>query len=157
MTSEWDEFRTRLANTLRQVTDRVFLIVPSTENRNAYVQFTADLETLWAEAPGASFIVGDESVLAGAGWTAPTPGQPNWTSSLPFPALTSEYDELAVRCVAALRDAYGVPGPHVLVYQAWREKQYTPEPSRWRRQYDPELDAGESPLALPALGLPEHE
>jgi hypothetical protein len=61
----------------------------------------------------------ESSGMAAAGWVAP-PGidPPNWSFSLPLPALTVEYSALASRCVVALRDVHGLSGPEGLVYKA---------------------------------------
>lgn len=151
----WDAFRTQLASTLREVTDRVYLIVATTENPRAYVQFTADLESLTAEAPGSDVLTSArESVLSAAGWSAPEPGRDNWFSLLPFPALTAEYDEVAGRCIAALRDAYRIPGPERLAYRAWREPERERPLGRWKQSHPLTLDPGEPELTLAQLGLP---
>lgn len=151
---DWDAFRTRLANTLREVTDRVYLIVQSSENPHAYVQFAANLESLTAEAPGTDVVSETrESVLMGAGWSAPEPGRDNWFSLLPFPALTAEYDELAGRCVEALRDAYAISWPGHLTYRAWREPEHERAPGRWKPKGSLTLDPGEPELVLSQLGL----
>lgn len=138
--SEWAAFGGRLTEALREVGDRVFLVVYSRANPKAFVQFAGGEHELHAEAAGG---FGD---LAAAGWVAPSGDPPNWSCSMPLPALTAEYAALASRCVVALRDVYGLSGPDGLVYKAWRE----PERSSGGSSADP----GENPLALSWLGLP---
>lgn len=154
----WDEFRDRLAQTLRTLTPRCYLIV-SASGEPGYVQFAAGGDALQAEAAGPRFVTGpaahaaDDPALTGAGWTAPTAAQPNWSYELPIPALTSEYAALAGRCVVALRDVYGLAGPGVLSYRAWREPETQPAGVTWSPERFGELDPGEDPLPLPGLGL----
>ncbi|WP_144876509.1 TY-Chap domain-containing protein [Microbacterium sp. 1.5R] len=152
--STWEEFGDSLTATFRHVADRVFLIIASESDPARYVQFAGRPGRLDAEAPSIDVAKGaDESVLAGAGWTPPGPAQPNWTSSLPLPALTDEYGALADRCVRALRDAYGIAGPDDLAYRAWRESEQMPEGETWSEECIAALDRGEDPLDLPTLGL----
>lgn len=152
--SEWDEFGERLASTFRQVSDRVFLIIASESDPARYVQFAGQSDRLDAEGPATDVVAdADESVLGAAGWTAPSTAQPNWSSSLALPALTSEYAELAARCVVALRDAYGIESPDDLGYRAWREAEQMPEGVTWSAEQIDRLDRGVDSLELPALGL----
>lgn len=120
--SEWGAFTLRLITALRGVTDRVFLIVSVDGDPLRYVQFAGDPEMLHAEAPGGDVVAdADESVLRATGWKEPGVAQPNWTAELPLPAYAVDFRELAERCVAALRDAYGVTSPDALAYRAWRD------------------------------------
>jgi hypothetical protein len=144
--SDWTAFGAGLTEALREVSDRVFLVVFSRAEPRIFVQFAGGEHELHAEAAGAPFA--DPGHMAG--WTPPTGmDPPNWTRSLPQPALTTEYAALAARCVAVLRDAHGLTGPDELVYKAWRDAQWpagTPESA--------ERDLGENPLLLPWLGIP---
>ena len=155
----WDEFRDRLQATLRELPDRSYLIVSAPEG-GGYVQFAAAPDQLAAEASGPEFVTGaaehaaDDAVMLAAGWTPPSRPAPNWSRSLELPALTSEYAELATHCVGALRDVLRVPAPDVLSYRAWREPETQPPGVTWPPERFDELDPGEDPLPLPALGLP---
>lgn len=152
--SDWDDFGTRLASTFRHVSDRVFLIVASEADPARYVQFAGHDGRLDAEAPATDVVAdADESVLSAAGWTAPTVAQPNWSSSLGLPALTSEYAQLAERCVVALRDAYGIDSPDDLGYRAWREAERMPEGETWSAERVERMDRGVESLELLGLGL----
>jgi hypothetical protein len=146
--SEWVAFGGRLTEALREVSDRVFLIVFWQADPRVFVQFAGGEHELHAEAAGVSSA--DLSGMAAAGWVAPSGiDPPNWSSSLPLPALTVEYSALASRCVVTLRDAHGLPGPDGLVYKAWRD-------AEWPTGGDPsaERDLGENPLVLSWLGIP---
>ena len=155
---DWTEFHERLQATLRDFTDRCYLIV-SAPGDGGYVQFAAIEDELAAEASGPEFTkdvaahAADDPVMLAAGWTAPTRAQPNWSFDLPLPALTREYAELAGRCVVALRDVFGVPDPQVLGYRAWREPEEQPPGVTWPAERFEQLDPGENPLPLPELGL----
>lgn len=152
--SEWDDFENRLGAALRQVTDRVFLIVASQDAPLKYVQFAATAELLDAQAPGIDVVVAaKEAALSGAGWAPPSDLEPNWTSPLPRPALSAEYAALAARCVVALRDAFGVESPFQLAYRAWREAEQMPPGVTYNQAQLRRLDPGESGLELPALAL----
>lgn len=153
----WDEFRDRLQATLRGLTARCTLIVAAPDG---YVQFACEADRLYAEAAGPGSVGGvaghgaDDPVMLGAGWTAPTRGQPNWSDELALPALTAEYAALADRCVTALRDVQRVTAPGVLGYRAWREPETQPPGVTWPPERFDQLDPGEDPLPLPGLGLP---
>ena len=69
---------------------------PPSADPKRYVQFACQSGVLDAEAPGADVVVdAKEQIIADAGWSAPGAAQPNWTSSLELPALTTEYKALA--------------------------------------------------------------
>lgn len=124
--SAWGAFGLRLVTALRGVTDQVFLIVSVDGDPLRYVQFAGDPDKLYAEAPGLDVVTdADETVLKAAGWEEPGVAQPNWTSELALPAYAADYREFADRCVAALRDAYRVSSPDVLVHRAWRDQEQT--------------------------------
>ncbi len=143
--SDWVAFGGRLTEALREVSDRVFLVVFQQADPRVFVQFAGGEHELHAEAAAPV----DGSGMTAAGWVGPSGiDPPNWSSSLPLPALTAEYAALAARCVVALRDAHGLPGPDGLVYKAWRD-------AEWPTDDDPsaDRDRGENPLAVPWLGL----
>ncbi|MEU7479771.1 hypothetical protein AB0A63_27530 [Lentzea sp. NPDC042327] len=118
----WELFAERLTDALRDVTDRVFLVIHAADDPKRYVQFAAGPDRLDAEAPGAD-VVADalEFLLRRFGWVEPGVAQPNWTSSLRRPALTAEFAQLARRCVVALNKSYGITSPDDLRYRAWHE------------------------------------
>ncbi|WP_253889621.1 TY-Chap domain-containing protein [Actinokineospora diospyrosa] len=135
---DWEQFSERLADTLREVTDRVFLIVHATADPKRYVQFAGGPDQLDAEAPGTDVVAdADEFQLRRFDWAAPDVAQPNWTSSLRRPALTKELVLLARCCAATLHEAYGITSPDELRYRAWREP----------------AGARATPVEFPALGL----
>ncbi|MEU4807214.1 hypothetical protein [Actinosynnema sp. NPDC023587] len=135
---DWELFNDRLADTLRDVIDHVFLIVHATTDPMRYVQFAGAPDRLYAEAPGRDVVEdADEFQLRRFDWIAPNVAQPNWTSSLRRPALTKELVLLAKCCTAALHEAYGIMSPDELCYRAWRE------PAGVRA----------TPVEFPALGL----
>ncbi|MDX8052391.1 ABC transporter permease [Lentzea sp. BCCO 10_0798] len=116
------QFTERLADTFRDVTDRVFLIVHAAADPRRYVQFAGEPDRLDAEAPAKDVVAdADEFQLRRFEWVEPDVAQPNWTSSLRRPASTDEFAQLARRCVAALREAYGIVSPDELRYRAWCE------------------------------------
>lgn len=155
MSAGWDDFATRLVTTLREVGERVCVIISAESASNRYVQFAGFADRLVAETPPARVTPEtDEAVLAAAGWTAPAEAPENWSSELALPALTDEYAAVAERCVVALRDALGVAGPEALVYTAWREPERMPEGVTLSGEQVADLDPGEKPLEIPALGLP---
>lgn len=153
--SAWGAFTLRLITALRGVTDGVFLIVSVDGDPLRYVQFAGDPDRLYAEAPARDLVAdADEAVLRAAGWNEPGAAQPNWTSELPLPAYAIDFRELAERCVAALRDAYGVTSPDGLAHRAWRDPEAllpigerTPERLAAR-------DRGATSLEFAGLGRP---
>jgi hypothetical protein len=155
---DWNDFQERLQGALRTLGDRTCLIVVA-PHEGGYVQFAGLADALSAEASGPGFAKGaavhaaDDPTMLAAGWTAPSRPQPNWSFALDLPALTSEYAELASRCVVALRDVFQVADPAVLGYQAWREPEQQPLGVTWSPERFEQLDPGENPLPLPALGL----
>lgn len=155
---DWNDFQSRLHRTLRDVTDRCFLIVGAVGD-GGYVQFSGLADTLSAEASGPEFVAGpathttDDPTMLAAGWTAPTRSQPNWSAELTLPALTSEYAALADRCVIALRDVFHITGPADLGYRAWREPELQPPGVTWQPERFDALDPGENPLPMPELGV----
>ncbi|MGM1059023.1 TY-Chap domain-containing protein [Saccharothrix sp. Mg75] len=146
--SDWEAFGGGLTEALREVSDRVFLVVFSRADPRVFVQFAGGEHELHCEAAGAPSA--GYSRMAEAGWTPPTGiDPPNWTCSSPLPALTAEYAAMAARCVVALRDVHGLPGPDGLAYKAWRD-------AEWPSGTTPsaERDPGENPLVLPWLDIP---
>lgn len=154
--SGWEEFTGRLTETLRDVSDRVFLIVHSQANKKVYVQFAGGKHELHAQAAGPEMVPWtDIDVMVAAGWVPPSGfDPPNWTFDLPLPALTVEFSTLAERCVVALRDAYGLTEPDGLVYKAWRDGEWPLAGETWSAERMAERDQGENPLELPWLELP---
>ncbi|KNY05430.1 TY-Chap domain-containing protein [Microbacterium sp. GCS4] len=152
--SAWDEFESALARVFRDITDRVFVIIAAEADPTRYVQFAGQPSRLDAEAPGADVVSdADESVLRASGWMAPTTEQPNWTAALALPALHGEYADLASRCVAALRDAFGIGAPEELAYRAWREAEQMPRGVTWSKERIAELDPGADFVVLSSLGI----
>lgn len=152
--ADWSVFESGLAQALTRVTDRVYLIIASEADPTRYVQFAGDPATLYAEAPDTGVVRdADVSALAAAGWTAPMPVQPNWTSPLARPALTAEYAALATRSAIALRDAYGVSSPDDLAYRAWRESELIPPGETWSPEQIAELDPGADSVDFSTLGI----
>lgn len=155
---EWPQFEANLALALRALTPRCVLVVAAHE-RGGYVQFHVTDQRLSAEASGPKYTEGpaqhaaDDATMLASGWAEPTPSQPNWTSELPLPALTTEYAALAGRCVVALRDVFHLEAPQVLSYRAWREPETQPPGVTWEPERFDQLDPGEDPLLLPMLGL----
>ncbi|MBM7814657.1 TY-Chap domain-containing protein [Saccharothrix algeriensis] len=154
--SGWTEFGGRLTKALRNVTDRVFLVVFLQADRKVYVQFAGGQDELHAQAAGPEVVPWAESGgMAAAGWVAPSGiDPPNWSFSLPLPASTAEYAALAERCVVALRDAYGLSGSDGLVYKAWRDGEYPLAGESWSPERMAARDRGEDPVVMPWLGLP---
>lgn len=159
MTMTWSEFRDHLQATLRELTDRTFLIVSTPSAGGGYVQFAGGADDLSAEASGPEFTEGvathaaDDTTMLAAGWRAPRGPQPNWSCELALPALTGEYTGVAERCVIALRDVFHLPDPQLLTYRAWREPERQPPGVTWQPERFDDLDPGADPLALPSLGL----
>ncbi|WP_367129169.1 hypothetical protein [Saccharothrix sp. HUAS TT1] len=146
--SDWEAFGDGLTEALREVSDRVFLVVFSRADPRVFVQFAGGEHELHAEAAGSPGA--DSSRMASAGWTPPTGiDPPNWTCSSPLPALTVEYAAMAARCVVALRDVHGLRSPDELVHKAWREAEWPSSPVP-----PAERDRGEDPLVVPWLNLP---
>ncbi len=151
---DWTEFEKNLARTLRDVSDRVLLVI-SDAHTPRYVQFSGQEDTVQAQCPGLDVVPdADATVLRDSGWDMPGPAEPNWTYWLPLPALSSEYEELAARCIRALRDAYHLASPDSLHYRAWREPELMPPGVTMYPEQIAELDPGEDPLPLPTLGIP---
>lgn len=152
--SDWSAFEKRLAKALRAVTDRVYLIVRSAADETHYVQFAAQGDRLDAQAAGVRLVPEvDEGALLTAGWQAAADGVSNWESPLRLPALTEEYEDLAERCVVALRDAYGIASPDELVYTAWRDPEVLPDGAELSEARLAALDRGDLDLQIPVLEL----
>ncbi|MET9229928.1 hypothetical protein [Lentzea sp. NPDC003310] len=135
---EWGRFTESLTDAFRDVTDGVFLIVHAAADPKRYVQFAGAPDRLYAEAPGKDVAAGaDEFQLRRFDWEEPVVAQPNWTSSLRRPALTTEFARLARACVAALHEAYGITYPAELTYRAWSQPYGAPD----------------TPVKFPVLGL----
>ena len=147
--SGWEAFGSGLTEALREVSDRVFLVVFVKAEPRVFVQFAGDEHEMHAEAATPS---ADPGPMAAAGWAPPTRANPSWTCTLPLPALTVEYAALAARCVVALRDVHRLPSPDGLVYKAWRDAEWPSRAASPRGR-----DLGENPLTLSWLGIPsEH-
>ncbi|MGL4742816.1 MAG: TY-Chap domain-containing protein [Dermatophilaceae bacterium] len=141
------------------LTDRTFVIVEVTGTR-VYAQFSAGPGYLAAQAVGDQFLpdaarldAAGRAAMTAAGWTAPTPADPNWAIQLTLPALTAEYASVADACLTALRDVHSAPSPDALAYQAWRERELLPD-GPYTDEQVAALDPGQNPLPLPTLGLP---
>lgn len=155
--SEWPEFAGGLVLVFRRVSERVILVVSSVDDGARYVQFIGRGDSITGEASGAVPLSDEASAaMSGQGWVVPGP-HPNWTSELPLPALTAEYQAFADRCVFALRDAFGVVSPARLQYRAWRAPERIPEHATLTQHQYHAFDRGESPLLMPELGLPLEE
>lgn len=156
---DWSEFSRHLRVTLPRITDRCFLVIADPID-NGYVQFAGSDDLLDAEAAGPEFVTGDaahgvdDERMRALGWATPSRSQPNWSCTIPLPALSTEFGVLAERCTAALRDVHHVDGPDVLSYRAWREREVQPPGVTWPAERFDQLDPGENPLLLPSLGLP---
>lgn len=170
--SGWDDFSERLARTIRDLPERVYLIVEELASRT-YVQFAADADRVDAECVSnlnrtltRPADAQGEALLVGAGWSPHRPGEANWWRTLDLPATLAQARTVADMSVLALRDVYGVASPDSLSYTAWRD----PEPVQptfedtwdddwgnddddWKPEPEPP-DPGENPLHLPTLGLP---
>ena len=149
----WTEFHDRLRATLRALTDRSCLVVASPDD-SGFLQFSVLDDVLCVEVSGRRFDASDGSdpAMAAAGWLPPTALHPQWSVVLSLPALTSEYADLAERCVVALRDVVGIEDPSVLSYRAWRDPDTQPSGVTWSPERVAALDRGENPLPLPHLG-----
>ncbi len=148
----WNDYRGRLVEAFRATHDRVVVIISSAADPKRYVQFACQSGVLDAEAPGADVVAdAKEQIMADAGWSAPGAAQPNWTSSLELPALTTEYKALADRCIAALRHSYGIARPSDLVYRAWREPEQMPAGVTWSAERVKQLDQGSKAVEFPSL------
>ncbi|CCH32422.1 hypothetical protein ABZ816_24195 [Actinosynnema sp. NPDC047251] len=154
--SEWAEFGRDLTEALRDVADRVFLIVFLPANPKVYVQFAGGQHEVEAQAAGPEVVPwADVSGMTEAGWVPPSGfDPPNWTFTLPVPALTAEYAALAQRCVVALRDVYQVSDPRGLVYKAWREGEWPAAAESWSDERIATRDVGENPLEMRWLKIP---
>ena len=151
----WGAFTHALAETLRDVSDRTYLVVMSASDPRRYVQLAGGPSLLHAEAPGTDVVAdADEDALHAADWAPPGPAQPSWTWELEQPAAGAELTALAERCVKALRHAYGISGPSALVYRAWRDPETMLPGETWSAERMETYDRGSSALALPSLGLP---
>lgn len=157
---DWETFTKHLQDTLPRLTDRCFLVI-TTPSGVPYIQFAASSNTLTAEASGPAFTTpattlhaSDDPTMLAAGWNPPTPATPNWSQTIPLPALSQEFAALAEQCMTALRDTHRVDSPHLLSYRAWREPEYQPAGVTWEPKRFDQLDPGENFLRLPTLGLP---
>ncbi|MBW4716420.1 TY-Chap domain-containing protein [Saccharothrix obliqua] len=153
---EWSDFSGGLTRTLRDVGDRVFVVIYWQANPHKYVQFAGGKQELHAQAAGPDVVSQEDSGgMTAAGWEPPSEfDPPNWSFSLPLPAVAAEYSALAERCVVALRDACRLPGPDGLVYKAWRNGEWPLAGETWSPERIAARDRGESSLDLPWLGIP---
>ncbi|MGB4957018.1 MAG: hypothetical protein WBO49_01055 [Candidatus Saccharimonas sp.] len=155
---DWSIFTSNLARTLPKITERCYVIIAGPEKMGGYVQFYADEDTLHAEAAAPEFVsnkaahTSDSPEMLAAGWEAPTSLDLNWHQTLPLPALSSEFTQLAAQCGVALRDVYHLE-PANLQYKAWREAEQQPPGVTWQPEQFERLDPGDPQLELPNLGL----
>ncbi|MGI5223177.1 TY-Chap domain-containing protein [Nocardia sp. CA-290969] len=144
---EWTEFTEGLSQTLATLPVGAIVIiserVPRSENMR-FAQFCWYDTGIHAEIPGGRRLTmaGEDGprIVAGAGWhepRSPWDGE-NWWTKVPWPAPTDSYRKLASMMVTALRDAYGIPNPDALEYNAWDE------------------ESENAPMELPLLGIRFH-
>ncbi|GLZ05790.1 hypothetical protein Acsp03_32560 [Actinomadura sp. NBRC 104412] len=123
---DWNDFAERLAVELMWLPERSFLIVQRTGGL-PYVQALRSRDTLEAEAVGSAYLPEpltpqQERRLAANDWERPR-DRDNWWQRVPVTGRSvrdraERCTALALCMVAALRDAYDVPSPLDLVYQA---------------------------------------
>ena len=128
---DWNDFAERLAIELMWLPERSFLIVQGTGGL-PYAQAMRSRDALEAEAVGSAYLPEpltpqQERRLAANGWERPKdPDKDNWWQRVPVTERPGRpVRDRAERCaalalcmVAALRDAYDVPSPLDLVYDA---------------------------------------
>ncbi|MEU4315700.1 hypothetical protein [Nocardia sp. NPDC024068] len=145
--TDWPEFAEGLTETLATLPAGALVVVservPRSE-RIRFAQFCWYDKGIQAEIPGGRRLNMTDAdgvrIITAAGWQEPRPpwdGE-NWWTRLPWPATTDSYRNLASMVVTALRDAYGIPGPDALEYDAWDE------------------NSGNSRLEFPLLGITFH-
>jgi hypothetical protein len=128
---DWNDFARRLTVELMWLPEQSFLIVQGAGGL-PYVQAMRSRDTLEAEAVSSAFMPEplapqQERRLTVNGWERPAdPERDNWWSRVPMTDRSgrplADRNEacaaLALRMVAAFRDAYDVPSPLDLVYEA---------------------------------------
>jgi hypothetical protein len=116
MSADWTAFTEGLTRTLAALPVEGVLIVT---HDAGLVQFLHGGAAIRAETGGSPSADGRQ-VLLSDGWEPPPEGvRANWSEELPWPATSADYRRLAERSVRALRDAYGIPSPDRLHYEAW--------------------------------------
>ena len=156
----WAELAQRLADELAGFEDRTFLTMCWTSDPTVYVQLEQTALALVARTGDDDVLPPDQrlspagrSALQEDGWVVPEldpSGRRTWTCSLTWPARNEDYERLAARCVAVLRDVHAVPSPGELEYRAWREAEPDPEGVTF---YPEDLEPADPHLELPGLGL----
>jgi hypothetical protein len=146
----WPDLAQRFATTLEHLRDEEHLIVSADDGTPGYVQFRREANQLFAEAASDHFVPGANTDALCDFWEFPMDMQENWGRVFLLPLSAEELAELGEACAAALRDAYGIGSPDVLVYTAWRHPDPTPPGGV---PDGVELDPGDPALQLPALGL----
>lgn len=85
--------------------------------RYCYVQFAASSNELTAEEAGPEFATGlaahnaDTPQCSPRGGAHPIAASPNWSQTIPLPALSGEFAALAEQCTVALLDTHHIESP----------------------------------------------
>ncbi|MGY4101837.1 TY-Chap domain-containing protein [Nocardia sp. R16R-3T] len=123
---DWPAFAVALALTLARILGDGCLIVGAPGNR--FAQFLMAPDGLWAEIVANSAITdpdhhicpAEEALLIADGWNRPSDnGSLNWHRQLSWPTRYADYETLADRVAAILRDLLQVPAPSELTVQSW--------------------------------------
>jgi hypothetical protein len=126
-TPTWAEFAGALARELARLGDGMFLVLNERDRPWHLAQFQQGLSELRAEVSGETADAeGNQQetprgrrLIESLGWRPPATYDVNWWRELKWPALSSEYRELAEAVVAVLRDVNGIESPERLTYRAW--------------------------------------
>lgn len=140
----WAAFADGLAAELAGLSaGSIVKIGESRPGRRRYAQFLQSDDSLSAELVDDEWLTPElqagaegRAIIAAAGWRESDDEHGNWWTELPWPSASADYRHVAEMVVTGFRDGFGLPGPTGLSYEAWNER------------------AGNRPLTLPRLGLP---
>jgi hypothetical protein len=145
---DWTAFAAGLAEELADLPVGTLVVIREADReigRARFAQFVQEDDGLAAEVVTNDALESEfrassagEEVIRQAGWHDPAPleGYDVWWYTLPWPASGTQYRELSLMVVTAVRYGYGIDDTTPWCYRAWNERK------------------GNEPVELPGLGLP---
>lgn len=145
---DWAAFAAGLAEELADLSAGTLVVVREAGReigQARFAQFVQEDDELAAEVVTNEFLEpqfrassAGEDVIRRAGWRVPAPheGHDVWWFTLPWPATSTQYKQLSLMVVKALRDGYEIDDTTLWCYRAWNERK------------------GNESVELPRLGLP---
>lgn len=125
--SDWSTFSAALALTLARMPGDASLTVRASGNRFAY--FTVLPGVIHTEIADSSALDDgyeisrdDLARLVAEGWAPPAQDSwPNWHREMAWPARYGDFEDMADRAIAALREILKIDSPAGLIIESWVE------------------------------------